>query len=45
MLHDTPCKHETLSLSVDGVEVEFSLASEGTKASMHALHAVLGLTT
>ena len=42
MLHDTPCKRETY-LWIDGVKVEFSLASEGTKVSMHALHASLGL--
>ena len=30
---------------VDGVRIEFSLASEGTKVSIHTLHALLGLTT
>ena len=46
MLHDAPCKRkETLSLEVDGFLVKFSLASEGTKVSMHALHTLLGLIT
>ena len=45
MLHDTPCKHETKSLLMDWdkVEFEFSLEGEGTKVSMHAIHASLSL--
>ena len=39
MLHDTPCNRER-RLTVDGTLVDFSLASEGTKVSMHALHAL-----
>ena len=40
MLHDTPRNWEQM-LEVDGTSVGFSLASEGTKVSMHALHALL----
>ena len=40
MLHDTPCNQEQ-TLEVDGTSVDFSLASKGTKVSMHALHALL----
>ena len=43
MLHDTPCKRETF-LWIDGVEVEFSLANEGTKVSLHVFRALLSLT-
>ena len=42
MLHDAPCKYEKL-LEVDGLRMKFSLASEGTKASTHALRVLLGL--
>ena len=42
MLCDTSCNREQ-TLEVDGVPVEFSLAKEGTKVSMHALHALLYL--
>ena len=44
MLHDAPCRYEEL-LEVDGFPVVFSLASERTKVSMHALHTFLGLIT
>ena len=44
MLYDAPCKCKE-SLEVDGLLVNFSLASDGTKVSMHALHALLGLIT
>ena len=44
MLHDAPCKHDE-SLKVDGLWMKFSLASEETKVSTHALHAFLGLIT
>ena len=44
MLHDTPSNWDE-TLEVEGVEVGFSLASEGTKVSMHALDALLGLIT
>ena len=40
MLHGTPCNRD-LDLVVDGAWRDFSLASEGTKVSMHALHALL----
>ena len=43
MLHDTPYKGEMESLWMEGGHVEFSLASEGTKVNMHAIHASLGL--
>ena len=43
-MHATPCEHVE-TLKVDGVLVEFSHAREGTKVSMHALHALLGLIT
>ena len=42
MLCDTSCNREQ-TLEVDGVPVEFSLAKDGTKVSMHALHALLYL--
>ena len=42
MLRNSPYKRGTF-LWVDDVEVEFSLASEGTKVNMHAIHALLGL--
>ena len=44
MLHDTPCNWEE-TMAVDGVQVEFSLANEGTRVSTHAPHAFLGLIT
>ena len=44
MLCDTSCNWEQ-TLEVDGVPVEFSLAKEGTKVSMHSFHALLGLIT
>ena len=40
MLRDTPSNWGR-ALKVDGTWVGFSLASEGTKVSMHALHALL----
>ena len=43
MLYDTPCVKYEIDLRVDGVYVEFSLASEGTKVCMYAIHALLGL--
>ena len=42
MLRDTPCIREQ-TLEVDGARVEFSLAKEGTKASILSLHVLLGL--
>ena len=42
MLHEAPCKCEK-SLEVDGVWVEFSLASDGTKVSVRAIHVSRGL--
>ena len=42
MLHDAPFKCET-SLTVDGVSVQVSLASGGTRVSTHAIHALLDL--
>ena len=42
MLSDTPGKCER-TLEADGARMAFSLASKGTKVSMHALHALLGL--
>ena len=42
MLHDTPCNGGQ-KVRVDGAWMEFSLASEGTKVSMHILHTLLGL--
>ena len=44
MLYVTPCNREW-SLNVDGGWIVISLANEGTKVSMHALHALLGLIT
>ena len=44
MLRDTPCNRER-TLEVDGAWVHFSLTSEGTKVSLHALHAFLGFIT
>ena len=44
MLYDVPCDW-TLTLVVDGACMDFSLASEGTKVSMHTFHALLGLIT
>ena len=44
MLYDTPCEWKD-ALFVDGVQITFSLASEGTKVSMHTLDALLGLIT
>ena len=44
MLHVTPCNMEW-TLNVDGAWIAISLANEGTKMSMHALHALLGLIT
>ena len=44
MLHDRqPSRGWTAA--VDGVQVEFSFAQDGTKVSIHALHALLGLIT
>ena len=45
MMCDTPCRPKQTLLQVDEVQVVFSLASKGTKVSIHALHALLGLTT
>ena len=42
MLHDTPCKRETV-LWMNQVHVEFSLAGQGIKVSMHTIHVFLGL--
>ena len=44
MVCDMLCNREE-TLEVDGIQVEFSLAKEGTKVSIHALHALLGLIT
>ena len=44
MLTVTPCKWNN-TMSADGVRVKFSLASEDTKVSVHALDALLGLIT
>ena len=44
MLYNTLCKWKG-ALFIDGVQITFSLASEGTKVSMHALDALLGLIT
>ena len=44
MLRDAPCNPQQI-LEIDGAWVEFSLADEGTKVSMHALHVLLGLIT
>ena len=44
MLHDAPCNWEQM-LEVDGTWIKFSLASEGTKVSMRAFHALVGLIT
>ena len=44
MMCDTPCRPKQ-TLQVDEVQVVFSLASKGTKVRIHALHALLGLTT
>ena len=41
MLYDTPCDSWMRKLKVDGAWMEFSLAGEGTKVSMHTLHALL----
>ena len=40
MLHDTLCNRER-TLEIDGAWMDLSLASEGTKVSMHAFHALL----
>ena len=40
MLHYTPCNLECTQ-EVDGVDVYFSLASEGTKVNTYALRALL----
>ena len=42
MLYNTPRRGGEF-LWVNGVKVEFSLTSEGTKVSMHSFHASLGL--
>ena len=42
MLHDKQCSGD-YKVGVDGVRANFSLASEGTKVSIHALDALLGL--
>ena len=44
MLYDTPGAQERTPWGGWG-PVYFSRAGEGTKVSMHALHALLGLTT
>ena len=44
MLYDTACRWKD-TLDVDGVWVGFSFAKEGTKVSMHAFDALLGLIT
>ena len=45
MLHGTSCNKHKKWLKVDGAWAEFSLANEGTKVCIHALHALLGLIT
>ena len=44
MLHDEQCSRNW-TLEVDGVQVNFSLASKGTKVNIHAFHAFPGLIT
>ena len=44
MLYDKQCGGDQI-LEIDGVWVKSSLASERTKVSMHAFHALLGLIT
>ena len=47
MLYDTLSTHDYTGHvgDVDSVQVQFTLANEGTKVSMHALNALLGLIT
>ena len=42
MLHDAQRSQGWMGAKVDGIAVE--CVQEGTKVSMHALHALLGLT-
>ena len=44
MLHNAQRSQGWMRAKVDGVTVEYSLVQGGTKVSVHALHALLGLT-